>query len=73
MVLYNDKEAIQAALKSCNDIDNEHPRIIRIKNTLALENIEISEALLSEAKQNPNINVTSNLHAFIFDEKNNIV
>lgn len=73
MVLYNDKEAIQAALKSCNDIDNEQPRIIRIKNTLALEYIEISEALLSEAKQNPNINITSDLYAFTFDEKNNIV
>lgn len=38
--------AIRVALKCCRGIDRENPRIIRIKNTLHLGEIEVSEALL---------------------------
>ena len=38
--------AIRVALKCCRGIDRDNPRIIHIKNTLHLGEIEVSEALL---------------------------
>lgn len=48
-------EAIRVALKACRNVDREHARIIRIKNTLQLEYIEVSDALLDEVEHNPNL------------------
>lgn len=44
--------AIRVALKCCRGIDRENPRIIRIKNTLHLGEIMVSEALLSDVRKN---------------------
>ena len=46
----NEEEAIAMAVASCRDIDPERPRIVRIKNTLALSELLISEGLLDEAR-----------------------
>ena len=54
-IVDSDKLAMQICLKTCNQIDKENPRIIRIKNTLHLEEIMISEALIKEAKNNEHI------------------
>lgn len=72
MIMSCDKEAIQLCIKSCNEIDKEHPRVIRIKNTLKMEKIEISESLLEEARKNPDIEVTGDLKPFSFNEKGNL-
>lgn len=45
--------AVRVALKCCRDIDRSNPRIIRIRNTLQLGEIEVSEALLDEVYANP--------------------
>lgn len=47
--------AIRVALKCCRGIDRDHPKIIRIQNTLHLGEIEVSEALLDEVKNNPRL------------------
>lgn len=44
----NDDEAIKMAINSCSQNENSNPRIIRIKNTLNLEDIWVSEHLLNE-------------------------
>ena len=62
-----DKEAIQLALKTCNGIDYDHPRVARIKNTLEMEEIEVSEAFLDEIKDNPEVEVLSEPHEMHFD------
>ena len=49
--------AIRVALKCCLGIDRENPRIIRIKNTLHLGEIEVSEALLDEVRKNPKLSL----------------
>ncbi|MGF9712686.1 lactate racemase domain-containing protein [Paenibacillus naphthalenovorans] len=49
MVLPTEKLAIQAAIKTCNVPDFHQVRIVRIKNTLELKEIRISENLLPEA------------------------
>ncbi len=57
MVLGNDKMAIQAAIKTSNCPDISAVRAIRIKNTLHIDEIWISEALLQEAQEHANIDV----------------
>lgn len=68
----NDKEAIQLGLRICNETDKENPRMIRIKDTMHLEYIYISEALLEEAKQNPSIEIVGEIEEWPFDENGNL-
>lgn len=43
-VVATDKEAIQACIRTLNGVDSNNPRIVRIKNTLHLDLIMLSEA-----------------------------
>ena len=72
MVLKNDKQAIQAAIKTCNILDKENVRLVRIKNTLALEEIEVSENLLAEVKRNPYLEIISSPYDWEFDQAGNL-
>ncbi len=47
--------ALRVALKCCRGIDRENPKVIRIQNTLHLEYIEVSAALLEDVKRNPRL------------------
>ena len=49
-VLYSDKEAIQFCIRTCNKIDIEHPRVVRIKNSLHIGEIMLSESYYEEVK-----------------------
>lgn len=70
--LDNDREAIQAAIKTCNILDFTKVRMVRIKNTLELSEIEVSEALLDEVKQNENLTPITDLYELTFDENGNL-
>lgn len=72
MIMYNDKQAIQLGIKSCNEIDRAHPRVIRIKNTMQIETIEISEGMLEEAAQNPDIEILTQPEEMHFNEQDNL-
>lgn len=72
MVLYNDKQAIQMAVKSCNFIDRAYPRVVRVTNTMEMKHIWISEGMLEEAKQNPQIRIIGELEGFPFDQEGNL-
>ena len=43
-VLSTDKEAVQFCLRTCNRIDGDNPRMIRIQNSLHLGQVMLSEA-----------------------------
>ena len=49
--------AVRVALKGCRGIDRDDPRIIRIKDTLHLEYIEVSPALISEVQKIPELEI----------------
>jgi hypothetical protein len=72
MILKSDKEAIQAAVKTCVDINKESPDIIRIPNSLHIEYIEISESLLEKAKQIPDMEILDEAKDFSFDISGNL-
>lgn len=72
IILANDKLAIQAAIQTCNKIDYDNARIVRIKNTLRMDEIYISESLLEEAKKNPRIEILGGPQELVFDEMENL-
>lgn len=67
-----DLDAIRAAIKTSNALDMNKVRIVRIKNTLQLGEILISESLLAEAKALPNVTILSEPFALQFDGDGNL-
>ncbi len=57
MVAGSKEDALRIALKTCNRAAPGKQKVVWIKNTCALEEIVISEALLEEAKCHPRIEV----------------
>jgi hypothetical protein len=72
MVLKNDRQAIQAAIKTCNIPDKSKVRLARIKNTVALEEIAVSENLLPEVKANRHLEALGELEAFAFNDQGSL-
>ena len=71
-VLENDREAIKAAIKTCNAFDINKAKIVRIKDTLHLNEIYISESLIEEAKDNKNITILNGPDELCFDNEGNL-
>lgn len=59
MVLESNELAVKAAIKTCNAFDLKKAKVIRIKNTLDIGEIWISESLLEEAGKMKNIQFLS--------------
>ena len=55
IVMESDRECIQCCIQTCNEIDKQNPRLVRIPNSLHLEHILLSEAYYEEAKANPHL------------------
>ncbi len=73
MIMDNDREAIQLALRSCPEAeDPEHKKLIRIPDTAHLETIEISEGLLAAARENPDIEIVEGPYFWDFDAEGNL-
>ena len=58
-------------VKSCNFINRDNPRVVRIVNTMKLQYILISEGLLEEAKKNPQIRILGEPEEMKFDQDGN--
>ncbi|MGM0876203.1 MAG: lactate racemase domain-containing protein [Bacillota bacterium] len=70
--LANDRDAIKAAIKTCNILDFSKVKMVRIKNTLEIAEIEVSEALLDHIGQHPELEQLSELKEMTFDENGNL-
>ncbi|MEK3981593.1 lactate racemase domain-containing protein [Psychrobacillus sp. FSL K6-2836] len=57
IVMDTEREALIAAIKCCNRIDIENPKIVRIKNTLDLSEIYVSEALVENVKHSTRLKI----------------
>ncbi len=73
MVMADDREALLAAVKTCNARDMSKVKLVRIKDTLHLGELFISEALLPAAQANPAIDVCGEPAAMKFDEAGNLL
>lgn len=72
MVLDNQKLAIQAAIKTAAGADKDNVKLIRIRDTLHITEIEISEALLEQAKEIPQMEIVGEPYEWTFDEEGNL-
>lgn len=66
-IVASDKECFQVALKTCNGIDKETPRVVYIQDTLHLEHILVSEAMLPDVLANPRLEVLGPAESLVFD------
>lgn len=68
MVMPCDRTAIQTAVRSCGAEDITRPRLLRIPNSLHLEYIYASEALLPELEARPGIEIVGPLEEMRFED-----
>ena len=73
MMLADDREALLVAVKTCNARDMSKVKLVRIKDTLHIGEIIISEALLPEAEANLDIEICGELMEMEFDEAGNLL
>ena len=71
MILKNDKQAVQAGIKTCNVSDKNRVRLVWIKNTLEIDKIKVSESLIEEIEFNKNLDIISDPYEIKFNEKGN--
>ena len=72
IIVDNEEEVMKAAVASCLDIDYENPRIIIVNNSLEIENILISEAMIPETKNIPQLTVGEDKFYIEFDSDGNM-
>jgi hypothetical protein len=68
----NDREAIEQGLKSAGVEDLTRGRVVRIKNTLSLAEIEMSESYLDEVKSRSDLTITDEAVEMSFDAQGNL-
>ena len=67
MFLDTQELAVKAAIKTCNAFDLNKARVVRIKNTLDIGEIWISESMMEEALKNKNIEILSEPEGLALD------
>jgi hypothetical protein len=72
MVLDSDRHAFQAAIRTSNLVHMEEVRLVRIKNTNEMDEIEISENLVDDARKNPFLEVVSEPFPLPFNAKGDL-
>jgi hypothetical protein len=66
MVASTSEDALRLAVKMCTGVTSRQHKIVWIKNTLELTDVLISEPLLTEAQENPDIEVISDPRTMTF-------
>lgn len=72
VVFANDRQAIQAAIKSSHLRDFADVRLVRIKNTNEIRTIFVSESLIGYCREHPNLRVEGEAMPFVFNEAGNL-
>jgi hypothetical protein len=72
IALPSDREAMATALTTVGPIEPWEARVIRIKNTLEMEELQVSEALMDELKGRSDITPLGALEEMTFDSAGNL-
>jgi len=70
LALPSDRQAIEIALHS--SLAGSKPRVCRIRSTAQLEEFWVSEGLLNEVREQPNLTVLEKPHPLEFDAAGNL-
>jgi hypothetical protein len=73
MIYETDREAIGAALTTIGLTEPRDAKVVRIRNTLALEHLHISEALLPAARERGTVEILDGPFGFGFDSAGNLI
>ncbi|MEW6661443.1 MAG: lactate racemase domain-containing protein [Bacillota bacterium] len=73
MFLNTEKEALLVAVKTCNRVKPEQAKIVRIKNTLELNHILVSEPYLAELAGREDIEILGEPFPLEFDNQGDIL
>ncbi|MCL6610004.1 MAG: DUF362 domain-containing protein [Peptococcaceae bacterium] len=73
MTFPDDLSAIRAAVRSLGRTEPGDLRMVRIRNTLHLERMLVSKALLEEARNNKMVKITRDPRPMAFDHNNNLL
>ena len=73
IALKTDKEAVEAALDTIGAIEPEKARLVHIKNTLEIGELDVSEALWEETRERKNMELVKELGPLSFDSAGEIV
>ncbi|QDR83394.1 lactate racemase domain-containing protein [Sporomusa termitida] len=72
VIMESDRMAILAGVKTCNKLDPAAVRMVRIGNTLRLEDIFISQSMLAEALAHPCLAIAGRPETMVFDDAGNL-
>ena len=72
MVMPTEKLAIAAALEMCAGVSPRDARLVRIKNTLKLRRMQVSEALLPEVEKDERLRVVEEARSIRFGEDGSV-
>lgn len=72
IALATDREAVEAALNTIGAVNAEEARLVHIKNTLEIGELEISEALLEETGEKSNLRILETRGPLMFDDHGDI-
>ncbi len=72
VIVDNDQESLRTAIATCMGIDADRPRIIIIKNSLEIENILVSEAMIDEINNTPGMKVLGEPFELKYDDEGNL-
>jgi len=72
VLMNTDRLAVQAAIKTCNATDSANIRMVRIANSLHIGELYISECMLKDARQHPDITVAGEPADLVFDAAGNL-
>ncbi len=72
MAFDTDREAVEVALGMIGLTASEEARVVRIKNTLQLTELEVAEALLSEVKAHDRLSAVTDPAPLVFDDVGNL-
>ncbi|MBM3277749.1 MAG: DUF2088 domain-containing protein [Candidatus Handelsmanbacteria bacterium] len=73
VVMEDDRRAIEAALEVQRVADGSRARIVRIRNTLDLAQIQLSESLYEEFRTHPQLEQVGGLDPMAFDEGGRLI
>lgn len=73
VAMNNDREALVIAVKTCNRITPETAKIVRIKNTLELTEIQISETYMDLVKDRDDITILEDPQPMQFTDEGKLI
>ena len=73
MFMRNDRQAIQAAIRTAHLADPSKARVMRIRNTLSMSRIYVSSNLVAEVGHHPNMRTLSEPRPMPFDNMGNLL